>query len=87
LNAAVDCRFVSANEKSDTHTYILTNNSSITYRLRLGKVIYELEPFHSLNVKCARDKESGKIGTPKFSVENMWHLDYQHPTIEFTIDK
>ncbi len=87
LNAAVDCRFVSANEKSDTHTYILTNKSSITYRLRLGKVIYELEPFHSLNVKCTRDKESGKIGTPKFSVENMWHLDYQHPTIEFTIDK
>ncbi|MBR5807316.1 MAG: hypothetical protein IKY24_01705, partial [Alistipes sp.] len=87
LNAAVDCRFVQENKDGKSYTYILTNNSSFAYRLRLGTAIYNLEPFRSLNVKCTRDEKSGKIGTPTFSVDNMWHLDYQHPVIEFTIDK
>lgn len=87
LNAAVDCRFVQENKDGKSYTYILTNNSSFAYRLRLGTAIYNLEPFRSLNIKCTRDEKSGKIGTPTFSVDNMWHLDYQHPVIEFTIDK
>lgn len=87
LNAAVECRFVKESQDGNSHTYILTNHSSIPYSLRLGTAIYKLEPFRSLNVVCKRDKESGKIDTPKFSVDNMWHIDYQHPIIEFTIDK
>ena len=87
LNAAVDCRFVHENSKGNVHTYLLTNHSSITYRLRRGKTIYELEPFRSVNVQFTRNKETGKIGTPKFSVENMWHMDYKHPVIELELDK
>ncbi len=87
LNAAVDCRFVKESQDGNSHTYILTNHSSIPYSMRLGTAIYKLEPFRSLNIVCKRDKKSGKIGTPKFSVDNMWHIDHQNLVIEFEIDK
>jgi hypothetical protein len=34
-----------------------------------------------------RSKESGEYLPPIFEVENMWHVDYQHPKIELTIDE
>ena len=87
IDAAVDCRVAHESEDGNTRTYIYTNHSSIAYSMRLGTAIYKLEPFRSLSFKCTKDKESGKFIAPKFSVENMWHIDYQHPIIEFTIDK
>lgn len=87
LNAAVDCRMVKEDKKRGNRTYQLTNHSSITYRLRRGKTVYELEPFKSLMVNFGKDKKSGKYVMPKFSVENMWHVDYQHPAIELKLDK
>lgn len=87
LNAAVECRILGENNDGKSCTYLLTNHTSITYRLRIGKVVHALEPFHSLQVKCTRDKESGKFETPKFTVDNMWQIDYQNLTIEFDIDK
>ncbi len=87
LNAAIECRITNINEKSDKRTFQLTNNTSITYRLRHGKLIYELEPFHSLTITLGKDKESGKLIEPEFRVDNMWHIDYQHPNIKIEVDK
>jgi hypothetical protein len=66
---------------------MLTNYSSLTYRLRRGKTTYELEPFKSLMVSFGKDKNKGKYISPKFTVDNMWHIDYQHPTIKVELDK
>ena len=87
LNAAVDCRITSVDEKKGTRTFQVTNKSSITYRLRRGKLIYELEPFKSLQFSLGKDKKTGKFFEPKFSVENMYHVDYKHPSIQIEIDK
>ena len=87
VNAAVDCRLVSTTggKKNDSHIYNLTNNSSIAIRLRRGNTIYELLPFRSTTVSYSKSKE-GEYGTPTFTVENMWHIDYQHPKVTLEID-
>lgn len=85
LNAAVDCRLVKTAE--DGRTFRLTNNSSVAMTLRLGHRIYLLEPFKSLLIELGRSKESGEYLPPIFEVENMWHVDYQHPKIELALDK
>ena len=87
LNAAVECRITKVDEKAGKRTFQLTNTTSITYRLRKGKLVYELEPFRSLLITLGKDKESGKYQLPRFTVDNMWHIDYQHPSIELEIDK
>lgn len=87
LNAAVDCRITKIDEKKGTRSFQVTNMSSITYRLRRGKTIYELEPFKSLRFDLGKDKKSGKYLEPKFSVENMYHVDYKHPSIQIELDK
>ncbi len=87
LNAAVDCRITRVDEKKGNRTFQVTNMSSITYRLRRGKLIYELEPFKSLQFSLGKDKKTGKFVEPKFSVENMYHVDYKHPSIVLEIDK
>jgi hypothetical protein len=85
LNAAVDCRLVKTAE--DGRTFRLTNNSSVAMTLRLGHRIYLLEPFKSLLIELGRSKESGEYLPPIFEVENMWHIDYQHPKIELALDE
>ena len=85
LNAAVDCRLIKTTE--DGRTFRLTNNSSVAMTLRLGHRIYLLEPFKSLLIELGRSKESGEYLPPIFEVENMWHIDYQHPKIELALDK
>ena len=87
LNAAVDCRITKENNKTGERTYILTNMSSLTYRLRSGRTIYELEPFKSVMVTLGKDKKTGESAQPQFHVENMWHVDFLHPTITLEIDK
>lgn len=87
LNAAVECRLTKVDDKAGKRTFQLTNTTSITYRLRRGKLIYELEPFRSLMISLGKDEESGKYITPSFRVDNMWHVDYQHPTVDLKIDK
>lgn len=87
LNAAVEFRLLGESQDGKSCTYLLTNHTSITYRLRIGKVVHALEPFRTLQVKSTRNKETGKFEVPKFSVDNMWQIDYQNPVIEFDIDK
>lgn len=87
FNAAVDCKMVKEDAKKGVRTYMLTNMSSITYMLRRGKTTYELEPFKSLMVNFGKNKKTGQYAAPKFRVDNMWHIDYQHPTFEVALDK
>lgn len=85
VNAAVDCRVTSVDEKK--RMVRLTNTSSILLNLRRGKTIYVLEPFQSIMVSLYANKETGEHSAPVFHVDNMWHADYQHPKIELTIDE
>lgn len=87
LNAAVDCRLTKVDKKSNEHLYMLTNNSSITLRLRRGRTIYELEPFKPLMVSLGKGKTEVEASQPLFSVENMWAADYKHPKVTLEIDK
>lgn len=87
LNAAVTCKMVKENEKKGQRTYMLTNMSSLTYRLRHGRTTYELEPFKSLQVTIGKNKKTGEYNDPSFRVENMWHVDFKNPTITLELDK
>jgi hypothetical protein len=87
FNAAVDCHITKIDEKKGNRTFQVTNMSSITYRLRRGKLIYELEPFKSVMITMGKDKKTGDYLPPRFLVDNMWHIDFEHPTITLEIDK
>ena len=88
LNAAIDCRLIKVDEKSGTRRFQITNTTSLTYRLNNGgKFVHELEPFQAVTIALGKDKETGKYLAPTFTVDNMWHIDYQHPTITLEIDK
>ena len=87
INAAVYCKILSENKKKGERIYMLTNMSSLTYRLRRGKTTYELEPFKTITVTLGKDKKSGEFTPPRFRVDNMWHIDFQNPTFTFELDK
>lgn len=85
LNAAVDCRLTLVEENK--RFFRLTNTSSIKFLLRRSGTTIELEPFKSIVVSIGRDKTTGEFAAPIYAVDNMWHIDYQHPKIELEIDK
>lgn len=89
LNEAVECRLTSttAGKKHKSHMYTLTNKSSITFYLRRGGSILKLEPFRTLTASYTPNEETKKVGKPKFTIMNMWHVDYKHPSFELKIDK
>ena len=87
LNESIDCRMVQENKEKGTRKYQMTNHSSIPYTIRKGKKTYSLEPLRSVFITLGKDKETNKHVKPEFSVDNMWHVDYQHPTIEIKLDK
>ena len=80
FNASVTVRVVSEGAKG-VRTYEIVNNSSISYTLKRAKVEYIIPGFQStvITIKGTRD---GKPAVPKFSVSNMWHVDYKHPVVE-----
>jgi mRNA-degrading endonuclease RelE of RelBE toxin-antitoxin system len=87
LNASVECHIVKENEKKGERIFSLTNMSSITYRLRRGRIIYELEPFKTVMITLGKKKDSNEYLEPTFQVDNMWHVDFKHPKITLEIDK
>jgi hypothetical protein len=87
LDAAVECRLTGVDEKGEKRTFQLTNTTSVTYRLRRGRLVYELEPFHSLTIVLGKDKDTGKYLEPRFTVDNMWIMDYKNPVVTLKIDK
>ena len=87
LNASIDCRMVQENTEKESRKYQITNHSSISYSLRRGKRTYTLAPFKSIYVNVGKEKESKKYGAPKFTVENMYHVDYKRLVVTLEIDK
>lgn len=87
LNASLDCRMVMENEEKEFRKYQITNHSSIPYTLRRGKKTYTVAPFKSIFVNFGKDKNSKKYSAPKFTIDNMWHVDYKHPAVTLEIDK
>jgi hypothetical protein len=87
LNESIDCRMVQENKEKETRKYQLTNYSSIPYTIRKGKKTYRLDPLKSVFITLGKEKDSNKYLKPEFLVDNMWHVDYQHPTIEIKLDK
>lgn len=88
IKAAVVCKDMGSSKKkgSTYHKYVLINKSSIAYSLRWGKAVScKLDPFESVVVEML-EKDGVKRG-PEFTVENMWHIDYQHPKVTFEISK
>ena len=80
FNAAIECQVLHKDKSKGVMKLRLHNASSITFRLAHNGAIYEIEPFKSVNLTY-------KGATPKFTIENMWHIDYQHPNIVVEIDK
>lgn len=87
LNESVECHMVQENKEKETRKYQITNLSSIPYTLRKGKKTYRLEPLKSVFITLGKEENGKKYLKPEFSVDNMWHADYQHPTIEIKLDK
>ena len=87
LNAAVDCRLIRVDKKTNEHFYMLTNTCSIPMHLRRGRTNYLLEPFKSVMIGFGKGKIEAKATKPIFTVENMWVVNYKHPKVELEIDK
>lgn len=87
LNEAIDCKQIAVNEKKGYRGFALTNNCSIPFILRRGKLVYVLKPFQSLHINISRDKKSGEFQKPAFTVDNMWTVGDKHPWITLSIDK
>lgn len=87
LNAAVDCRLMRVDEKTNEHFYMLTNTCSIPMHLRRGGTNYLLQPFKSVMIGFGKNKTEVKACKPVFTVENMWVADYKHPKVEIEVDK
>jgi hypothetical protein len=81
INEAVTCRLISEDSKKDSRTYSITNNSSVPFILRRGGSVSDLKPFSTLIFTFSQ----GEL--PTFVVDNMWHTDEQHPTVEITLDR
>lgn len=87
FNESVECHMVQENKEKETRKYQLTNHSSIPYTLRKGKKTYLLAPLKSVFITLGKDENGKKYLEPEFRVDNMWHVDYQHPTIKVELDK
>lgn len=80
FKASVSYKFLSRSKKGAV--YALTNSTSIGYKLRIGKKIYELPAFQTITLTVGTDS-NGKDKDIEFYVENMWEADYKNPKIVF----
>ena len=82
FKASVSCKFLAPGKKG-TFVYALTNNTSIGYKLRIGKKFYELPAFETITLNVSKDKEIGKSKDIELYVTNMWEVGYNNPKIVF----
>ena len=87
LNASIHCQLVNNDKKKGERTFLLTNMSSITYKLRRNKTVFVLEPFKTIAVTWGKDKKTGKLSHPRFRIDNMWIADHKRPYFDIDIDK
>lgn len=87
LNASLDVQNVGVEMKKGAkyQRYCITNTTSLTYKLRYKSTVHTLDPFSTIVVEMR--VRSGESVAPMFVVENMWHIDYQHPEVTLKFDK
>ena len=81
FKASVSCNFLSRGKKG-TAIYALTNTTSIGYKLRIGKKVFELPAFETITISVAKDS-NGNDKDVEFYVANMWEADYNNPKIVY----
>ena len=81
FKASVSCKFL-ARGKKDAAVYALTNNTSIGYKLQIGKKILELPAFETITITVGKGK-NGNDKDVEFYVANMWEVDYKNPKIVY----
>ena len=81
FKASVSCKFL-ARGKKDAAVYALTNNTSIGYKLKIGKKILELPAFETITITVGKGK-NGNDKDVEFYVANMWEVDYKNPKIVY----
>lgn len=87
LNASLDVQNAGVEMKKGAkyQRYCITNTTSLTYKLRYKSTVHTLDPFSTIVVEMR--VRSGESVAPMFVVENMWHIDYQHPEVTLKFDK
>lgn len=85
INAAITCHVVAENDKQ--RTYSFANNCSVPFMLQYKNNVYKLAPFKTLNFNFPKESKDKKNIQPQFVVQNMWHIDEQHPKVTISVDK
>ncbi len=87
LNASLDVQDagVGKNKGATYQRYCITNTTSLTYKLRYNSTVHTLDPFKTIVVEIR--VRNGEAPSPTFVVDNMWHIDYQHPKVTLKLDK
>ena len=83
FDAAVECKIVGKDQKSQKDIYMLTNTCSIPFALSTGGAVHNLLPFQTIRIMVS-DKRTKSLD---FVVENMWVVDEQHPRLTLKTDK
>ena len=81
FKASVSCKFL-ARGKKNSAVYALTNQTSLDYKLRIGKKLLELPAFQTSTFSVSKDK-NGNDKDVEFYVANMWEVGYKNPKITF----
>ena len=79
FKASVSYKFLSHGKKGAA-TYALTNTTSLDYKIRIGKRVYELPAFQTITISVSKNKD-GQDKDITFSVTNMWEVGYKNPKI------
>ena len=79
FKASISYKYLSRGKK-DAAIYALTNNTSIDYKIRMGKKVYELPAFQTTTLHIQKNKD-GYDSDIEFYVENMWEVGYKNPKI------
>lgn len=79
FKASVSYKFLSRGKKGAA-TYALTNTTSLDYKIRVGKRVYELPAFQTITISVSKNKD-GQDKDITFSVTNMWEVGYKNPKI------
>ena len=87
LNASLDVQDAGVGKKKGAtyQRYCITNTTSLTYKLRYNSTVHTLDPFKTIVVEIR--VRNGEAPSPTFVVDNMWHIDYQHPKVTLKLDK
>ncbi len=87
LNASLDVQDAGTSKKKGVtyQHYCIKNTTSIAYKLRYKSTVHTLDPFSTIVVE--RRVRNGESAQLTFVVDNMWHIDYQHPKVALKLDK